>query len=196
MFKAFLFSVGFEHEIFEIEEAKINTKNLIIESKKLEHSVLCLGYSIIEKDSRRIKVREIKKLDIPDGPLLGKLQNNQPIVWKGKKILAKNTTYLVKGKKLAVVLDTVLCDNVNYIAKDADLLIIESSYLQDQFDKAQEYKHLTAQQAGIVASKNNVKSVVLIHLSQRYKTPEKILDEVKTVFDDSVVGYDLMKIKI
>ena len=196
MFKAFLFSIGFEHEIIEIEEEKILTKNLIIESKKLEHSVLCLGYTLTEKDSRRMKVREIKKLGIPEGPLLGKLQSNQSIEWKGKTVSPKDTTYLVKGKKLSIVLDTVLCDNVNYLAKDADLLIIESSYLEEQSEKAIEYKHMTAHQAGIVASKNNVKKVVLVHLSQRYKTPEKIFNEIKIVFENSVVGYDLMKIKI
>lgn len=197
MFKAFSFNLNFEHEIIEIKkDTIIDLKNILIDVKKLEHKVECLGYSLIEKDRRRIKTNVIKKLNIPDGPLLGKLQNNTSITWNNKIISPKDTTYVVKGKKIAIVLDTIHTNNVNLLAKDADVLICEASYTSELKSKADENMHLTAKDAGLIASRNNVKKLILTHLSQRYKTPETILDDVKIIFENSKIAYDFMKMKV
>ncbi len=196
MFKAFGFVLEFENEIIELDDAKIILKEIVVESKKLEHGLPCLGYSFKEKDRRRIKPAVIKKLGIPEGPLLGELQNNKSITWKGRKVFPKDTTYLVRGKKVSVVMDTLLCKNAYVLAKDADLLICESSYDSALQDKAKEYNHLTAKQAGLIASQSNVSRLVLTHLSQRYKTPETLLEDAKTVFENVEIAYDFMKLKV
>ena len=196
MFKAFSFNLDFEYSIKEIKDDKIELKELQVISKPLDHGVPCLGYSFIEKDRRRIKPAEIKKLGIPESPLLGNLQNNKSITWKGKKILPKDTTYVVKGKKISIVLDTLINKNAYALAKDADLLICESTYTSDLEEKAQEYKHMTAKQAAQLASQSNVKKLILTHVSQRHKTPEKILEEAKTIFDNVEVSFDFMKLKV
>ena len=124
MFKAFSFNINFEHEIFDIEEYDFKTKNLEIFVKPLDHGIPCLGYLIKEKDRRRLKISEIKKLNIPEGPLLGKLQDNKKIQFNNKTIDPKDVTYLVKGKKISIILDTLNCNNINKLSIDADLLII------------------------------------------------------------------------
>jgi len=196
MFEAFSFSLGFEIKITELENTVLEFKDLIIESKKLEHGVPCLGYSIKEKDRRRIKTTAIKKIGLPDGPLLGKLQNNQEVEWKGKKISPNNTTYVVPGKKVAIVLDTLLCNSAYSLAQDADLLISEAVYDSNLKQKAEEYKHLTAQQAAGIASKANVKKLILTHFSQRYKSTAELLEEAKSVFTNTFLAHDLMKVKL
>lgn len=196
MFKAFSFKLDFEYEIFDIEDTKIKLKEIVVVSKPLEHGLPCLGYSFIENDKRRIKPLEIKKLGIPDGPLLGELQNNMSIMWKGKKITPNDATYVVKGKKVSIVLDTEINKNAYLLAKDADLLICEATYTSDLEDKAKEYKHLTSKQAALLASQSNVDKLVLTHVSQRHKTPEIILEEAKNVFENVIVAYDFMKLKI
>ena len=55
---------------------------------------------------------------------------------------------------------------------------------------------MTAQEAAQVASQSNSQRLILTHLSQRYKTPDEILDEATTVFRESEVAYDLMKVKL
>ncbi len=197
MFKAFSFTLGFEHEIKEVGgDSSIDLKDLVVGFLPLEHSVPCLGYTISEKDSRRIRVPFIKKLGIPDGPLLGNLQENKEIVWKGKKISPVDATYVVKGKKVSIVLDTLLCNNAFLLAKDADLLISEAVYVDELYKKSEEYKHLTAKQAAELASKSNAKKLVLTHFSQRYKTSEQVLEEAKDVFSNVIAAHDFMKIKI
>jgi ribonuclease Z len=196
LFKAFSFYPEFDYIIKEVEEEKIKLKELIVNSLPLDHGVPCLGYSFIEKDKRKIKPLIIKKLGIPEGPLLGELQNNKPILWKGKKINPEDTTYLVKGKKITIILDTSINNNMYTLAKDADLLISEATYTSDLEEKASEYKHLTARQAAELASQTNVKKLVLTHLSQRHKTPEKILEDAKNIFENVEIAYDFMKLKV
>ncbi|MFH2021133.1 MAG: ribonuclease Z [archaeon] len=196
MFKAFGFYIGFEHEIIEIETSISTFRDVIVESLPLEHSIVCLGYSIKEIDRRRIRPAVIKKLGIPDGPLLGEIQDNKSINWKGKIITPEDASYVVKGKKIAIVLDTIVCNNAIKLANDADLLISEASYASDLENKAEDYKHLTAGQAAHIAHDANVKKLILTHLSQRYKSPVDILNDAKDIFSNVLVAYDFMKLKI
>jgi ribonuclease Z len=197
MFKAFSFRIDFEHSITEIaKEGRVETKDFVVEAKELEHAIPTLGYAFTEKDRRRIKVAYVKKLGIPEGPLLGELQNNKPVKWKGKAVLPKDATYIVKGKKIAIILDTLPTKNAYELARDADVLIAEAVYTSDIPDKAQEYKHMTARQAAQLASQSNAKKLIITHFSQRYKTTEQLLEEARTVFENTVASYDFLKVKI
>jgi ribonuclease Z len=197
MLKAFSFNVAFEYVVKEIkEQGEISLKDLIICAKELVHSVPCLGFSIREKEKRRIKVDYIKKLGIPEGPLLGELQDNKSIKWKDKLISPENATYLVTGRKVTFILDTVPCKNASELAKDSDLLVSEAVYTSELFDKAVEYKHMTCVQAAQLAAQSNVKKLVITHFSQRYKTAEPLLEDAKTVFSNTVAAFDFMKIRV
>ena len=75
MFRAFSFEDKIETRIHEITKKRFfESKGFFLETLPLEHSITTLGFSFIEKDRRRIKVNIVKKLGIPEGPLLGKLQ--------------------------------------------------------------------------------------------------------------------------
>jgi ribonuclease Z len=196
MFKAFSFTIQFEHEIVELSKSHIELKEVFIDSDELKHSIKTLGYCIREIDRRRIKLSYIKKLGIPQGPLLGELQNNKTIIWNNKKIHPSDATYIVKGKKLSIILDTLPCKEAYDLSQDADLLICEASYASDHLDKAEEYKHMTARQAGQLASQSNVRKLILTHFSQRYKTAADILDDAKEIFPNTLAAYDFMKQKL
>ena len=155
-----------------------------------------MGYNFIEKDKRNIDVKKIKKFGIPEGPLLGKLQEGKTIEFKGKKITPKETTYIVKGKKISLIADTAPCKNCYTLVKDSDLLICEATFTSKLEEKGEEYSHMTAKQAALIANKANVKQLLLNHLSARYKTPDEILEEAKTYFHNSKVAEDFMKIKL
>lgn len=196
LFDAFSLAFAFPYTIKEIKNTKLEFKDLVVMARVLEHSIPCLGYSFVEKDKRKIKINYVKKHGVPEGPLLGQLQENKKITWNNKVISPDKATYLVKGKKISVILDTVPCNNAYRLAKDADVLICEAVYSSDLLEKAQEYMHLTAEQAALLASQSNVKKLILTHFSQRYKTTEKILKEAKTIFKNTYVAHDLMKLKV
>ncbi|MBI2548876.1 ribonuclease Z [Candidatus Woesearchaeota archaeon] len=196
MFKAFLFDCKVALQVHEVNEGVIiEQDSFSVTALPLKHGIPCLGFRFIEADKRRIKVAAVRKLGIPDGPLLGKLQDNKSITWKGKTYSPEELTYLVPGKKIAFVIDTEYCANAITLAQDADLLICEASYTSNLEEKAKEYHHLTAKQAGLIANRANVKKLILTHFSQRYKTTQEIEEDARDVFTNVSCAYDFMKVK-
>jgi len=197
MFLAFSFKINFEHKINEVSETTtVSLKDMDIVATPLDHGVPCLGYSIKEKDTRKIRLPFVRKEGLPDGPLLGMLQENKEIVWKEKRISPSEATYLIKGKKVSIVLDTLPCNNAILLAEGSDILISESVYVEDLYNKAEEYKHMTARQAAMLASKSKSTRLILTHFSQRYKTTDSVLEEAQGIFSNVSVAHDFMKIKI
>ncbi len=182
--------------VHEVHEGVIyESEEYILTARKLKHSVPCFGYSFQEKDRRRILIAKAKKLGL-QGPILGNIQQGEDVMYKGTKIKADDLTYIVKGKKVSYIADTVSCNGANELAKDADLLISEGTHLSDIQEKTEKYMHLTVQQAALIASENNAQNLIITHLSQRYKSPTEILKEAKTYFDKVAVADDFMKVRV
>ncbi|MFT4297894.1 MAG: ribonuclease Z [Candidatus Woesearchaeota archaeon] len=167
-----------------------------LEAVALDHNLPALAYSFVEKDRRRIAVSKVKKAGLPEGPLIGKLQQGKNIVFNGKKYDSDDLTYIVKGKKLSFVLDTSYTKNIIDIAKNADLLLCEATYLDKHLEKGEQYKHLTVKQAAQIAHSSNVLKLVMTHFSQRYKDMTELEKEAKDIFPESYIGFDFMKFKI
>jgi len=176
--------VFFENEDFKLESAP------------MKHTTACVALAFIEKDKRRIRLDVTKKLGIPEGPLLGQLQKGKKIVWKGKEVTPEKTTRIEKGRKIAFITDTIMTENCINIAKNADLLICDSTFGSKLKEKAEEYGHLTALEAGLIASKAGVKKLVLTHFSARYKDTLELEEEARTVFDNAISAKDFMKINL
>jgi len=197
MFKAFSFEDKIETKIYEITKKRFfEGKDFFLEALPLEHGIITVGFSFIEKDKRRINIDTVRKIGIPDGPLLGKLQSGESIIFKGKKITPEQATYVVKGKKLSFIADTVPCNNALELAMNSDILVCEATYADNLEEKAAEYMHMTSKQAGLLANQAKAKKLILTHFSQRYKTMEEIEDDAKNVFSNTICAYDFMKIKI
>ncbi len=195
--KAYVFEDRFEIEINDVKKKVFfETKEFQLEALELDHTTPCLGYAIVEKDRRRIKMDEAKKLGIPEGPLIGKLSEGEKIKINGKTIKPDEVSFIEKGKKLAYVTDTGLCKNAVTISKNADLLICESTYDDDLLEKAEKYKHLTARQAAQIANQADVKKLCLTHFSQRYKQIDEISEHAKMVFHNTICADDFTKVRL
>lgn len=185
-----------EHEIHEVRSGIImEGKTFTIEAQPLKHTIPCLGYRFREKDKWRIQVAKTQKIGL-SGPLLGELQQGKDIIWSGKKIKVEDFTSVVSGKSISYVTDTALCNGITNLSKDADLLIIEGTLLDNLQANAEKSLHLTVKQAALIASENNIKKLVITHISQRYKTTIDIWEEARQYFDDVIIAEDFMKIKV
>jgi ribonuclease Z len=194
----FMFVESIKTEIHEIEDNGpfLETENFTIAAYKMKHMAPCLAYSFVENDKRKINLAYIKKQGLKPGPLLGELQLGKDVRFKNKIIKAKQATQIRKGKKISFMLDTSVNENCVKVAKDANLLISEATFLeQEHADKAKERGHLTAKQAATIAKKAKVKKLILTHISQRYaKNNQVILQEAKKTFKNSELAKDFMKI--
>jgi len=197
MFKAFVFDKQINVKIEDIEEGIFfQNKDYVLESRKLEHGIICLGYAFTEKDKRRIKIATIKKLKIPEGPLLGKLADNKSIVFNGKKITPDETTYIEKGKKICVISDTHPCNNCYTLAQDSDYLICEATYSSKLKDKSESYNHMTSKDAALIANKSNVSKLILTHFSARYKNTQELEEDAQNFFDNTIAAKDFLRLTL
>lgn len=195
MFGGIEFETKFNIKIHEVHDGVFfEDDDFLLESIPMKHPVPCVAFSFVEKDRRRIKVDVIKKLGIPEGPLLGDLQRGKSITHKGKKVSVDEVTTLVKGRKIVFMTDTLMNENCFKIADGADVLICDSTYSSKLKDKAAEHGHLTALEAAQIASKSGVKKLVLTHFSARYKNTLEVEEDARTAFDNVVSAYDFMKL--
>jgi ribonuclease Z len=198
MFKAF----EFDHSRIKINIKEINNgiffenDDFVLETLQLEHGIECLGYNFIEKDRRRIELKKAERYGLKEGPILGKLQDGKTITLNGKKIKPSDVSYIVEGKKVTFISDTLPCRNAYKLAEDADLLICEATYKSELEGKSEEYYHMTAKQAAAIANKENVKQLILTHISARYKDGKEVEEDAKDVFDNVKCAYDLMKVEL
>ncbi len=197
MFKAFEFYNEIDLEIIEYEEGIFFRNNdFSLTAHKLEHKVPTYGFELVEKDRRRIKLAAVKKLGIPEGPLLGKLQRGHNVEFKGKEVSFKDMTYIVKGKTIGIISDTRLCDSCFAIAKDKDIIICDSTFSKKDEQKAHDYFHMTSEQCANIAAQSGAKKLVLTHFSQRYKEINELLSDAQDIFPETVAAYDFMKLKV
>src|SRR3989338_3175801 len=197
MFEAFVFDKRLNFVVKEVKNGVFFENNEFqLEAYSLEHGIEILGYRFVEKDKRKIDMKKIKKFNIPDGPLIGKLQQNKSIEHNGKKIMPEEVAYIESGKKIAYITDTVLCDNCYKIADDADLLICEATYSSKLVGKSEEHGHMTAKQAAQIANKSNAKQLILIHFSARYKNTQELEEDARNIFDNVICANDFMKIEL
>jgi len=184
-------------KVNEISNHIINNSTFTIQSLPMQHNTPTNAYSITLKDKRRIYKNKLKKLKIPNSSLIKDLQLGRDIIFNNKKIKCKNLTYIEKGKKISIVLDTKMNPNIQKISKNSDLLIIESSFANEEKEKAEEYFHLTAKQSAEIAKKSKIKALILTHLSERYEhNPSIIEKEAKKVFKKTKLVNDLDKLII
>jgi ribonuclease Z len=102
---------------------------------------------------------------------------------------------LQKGVKLVVVGDAGRTDDLLEFCRDADALVIESTYTDEEAEMARIFSHLTARQGAELAVKAGVKKLILTHISRRYREKE-ILKEAQAIFPNTAVARDFDSFQI
>lgn len=166
-------------------------ESFIVESALLEHRIDSYGYRITEKD-RPGSLDQVKLAEygLKPGPLFGRLKRGETITLDdGRAVRPEDVLGAPKrGKVITILGDTRPCANVLPLAKQADVLVHEATFMDDLADTAHEYYHSTAKQAAEAARAADVGELIMTHFSSRYKDEEQLqplLDEAKAVFPNS-----------
>ncbi|MFF9115724.1 ribonuclease Z [Streptomyces massasporeus] len=139
------------------------TDGYTLEARKLSHPVESYGYRIVEPDGRRMLPERLAAHGIK-GPDVGRIQREGAL----GGVSLEDVSETRRGQRFAFVMDTRLCDGVYALAEGCDMLVIESTFLDEDEELAVEHGHLTAGQAARVARDGGVRHLVLTHFSQRY----------------------------
>lgn len=151
----------------------------------------CFGFAFEEKGRRPFLVEKAEALGVPAGPERKRLVQGQTITLTDERIVHPDDVLgeWMPGAKLVFVGDAGRTDNLVDEAQDADVLVIEATYLHQEADMAREFGHLTARQAAELARRAGVKQLILTHLSRRNRERD-VLDEAKAIFANTVVARD------
>jgi ribonuclease Z len=151
----------------------------------------CYGYLFEEKPRRPFLPERAEALGVPPGPWRRDLVSGKAVTLPdGRKVLPDEVLGLERpGTRLAHVGDTGRTDDLVQACQDVDALVIEATYLQEEFEMAEKFSHLTARQASELAVRAGIKNLILTHISRRYRDWE-VLAEARQIMPNAVVARD------
>ena len=160
------------HEFDESSLGKIlETDKFIVYAEKLAHTIFCMGYRVVQKDLEgTLDAERLKAAGVNFGPLFGKIKSGQDIVLEdGRTIYAKDYISAPKpGKIITIIGDTRKTPASERLAKNADVLVHESTYGKGDEKIARNHGHSTNMQAAQVAKNAGVEKLLLNHVSARF----------------------------
>ncbi|MFE2070813.1 ribonuclease Z [Streptomyces sp. NPDC059467] len=164
-----------------------------LDARKLSHPVESYGYRLVEPDGRRMLPERLAAHGIT-GPDVGRIQRAGVL----GDVTLDEVSEVRRGQRFAFVMDTRLCDGVHALAEGCDLLVIESTFLDEDAGLAEEHGHLTAGQAAAVARDAGVRHLVLTHFSQRYLEPEEFERQARAAGYEGelTVARDLLRVPV
>ena len=172
-------------------EEEIRLNGYVINAYRVNHGILCYGYSVRIERAGKFDAEKARELGIPI--------NRWNVLQKGNTVEAEGMTYTPdmvmgpprKGIKVTYCTDSRPTDTIARYAEDADLFICEGMYGEpDKISKAKEYKHMTMYEAASIAAKAKVKEMWLTHYSPSMAHPEEFMDKVRDIFQASVASKD------
>ena len=169
------------------------TERFTLSAARLSHPVEAYGYRLDEPDGRRMLPDLLAARGI-QGPDIGRLQKEGTLGGVSLEEVSERRP----GQSFAFVMDTRLCPAVPALARGCDLLVIESTFADEDARLAEEYGHLTAGQAGRVAAEAGVRHLVLTHFSQRYPDPDLFGRQARAAgfTGELTVAEDLMRVPV
>ncbi|MFD7563753.1 ribonuclease Z [Streptomyces tendae] len=164
-----------------------------LDARRLSHPVESYGYRLTEPDGRRMLPDRLAAHGIK-GPDVGRIQRDGSL----HGVPLDEVSEVRRGQRFAFVMDTRLCEGVHALAEGCDLLVIESTFLDEDENLATDHGHLTAGQAARVARDAGVRHLVLTHFSQRYSDPEEFERQARAAgyAGELTVARDLTRVPV
>jgi ribonuclease Z len=186
--------VGFELDLIELEPGDVLERDgYRIAPVPVRHRGASFGYAVFEDERPGVfDTVAATTLGLVPGPEFGRLQRGETV--KGitpEQVLGPPRP----GRKIVISGDTTPCEALALAAHQADLLIHEATFAEEDRERAAETGHSTAAQAATLALEAEVGTLAVTHLSARH--PAAVLrDEARAIFPDTVLPRDFDSIEI
>jgi len=192
----------FPVEINEVDAGTpIKRKDYAIRPFAVQHGPgPALGFALVEDDRKgRFDPDRARELGIPEGPMWGRIHKGESVTLPNGDVVKPSE--LVgpprPGRKVVITGDTSPCDATVEAARDADLLVHEATFGDEEAERAGETGHSTAREAAIIARRANCRRLVLTHFSARYSRDTMELEaQAKAEFAGVTIGKDGMELEV
>jgi len=191
------YSLNFNIKITELDYGKTyDLGKFLLRTLKSDHPVPAISYSIEEKDAYKIDRNLVDKINFPVNKLealrsLGRLEINNKI-FKIEDV----SLGIKKGRKIVYSGDTRPLNSMVEFAKNADVLIHDSTMDSSMEPMVNEYGHTSSRQAAEIAREANVKKLYLFHYSARYNDLKILLNDALSVFPRTYLSTELMDVDV
>ena len=170
----------------------------------LRHRLQSFGYRAQERDrTGRFDVERAAALGIPAGPLYGRLKRGETVTlpdgrtFDGRALCGPD----IRGRSVVYCTDTTYCENSVELARGADLLIHEATFVEEDAALARQSTHSTASDAARVARQAGARRLAVTHVSPRYAPGNPVelptlLRQARAVFPATTLAEDFMTIEV
>lgn len=181
-------------EIVELEAGEsVRRDGYAVTAFSVRHRSPAFGYALVEEERPgRFDEARATELGVAPGPDFGRLQRGEAV---GDVTPAQVLGEARQGRKVVLSGDTAPCEALAVAAYEADLLVCESTFAEEEAERAVQTGHSTAAQAAGLARDAKVRMLALVHVSTRYGGRE-IREEARAVFGPAVVPRDFDQVDI
>jgi ribonuclease Z len=198
VFSPFLGRLRYVLELIELKPGEaVERDEYEVRAFEAAHGSRANGYSLVEYERPgRFDPEAAAAAGVPEGPAYAALQRGETVEGdKGPvapdRVMGPNRP----GRTIVITGDTAPSPATVSAAADADLLVHDASFAEEEAQRATETGHSTLGQAAAVAAEAHVKLLALVHISSRYHVG-KVLEEAQKVFEPVVAPKDFDVIEL
>jgi ribonuclease Z len=173
--------LGFPVELVELEaNDELDREGYRIAAYSTDHVPGSLGYAVVEDTRPGVFDPTLAEaLGVAPGPDFGRLQRGETVDGvQPDQVMGEAR----RGRKLVITGDTAPCPMTRLVAWEADLLVHEATFLDEEAQRADETRHSTARGAAALAAEAEVRLLALTHVSPRYGGRE-LRDEARAAVE-------------
>ena len=188
----------FDLELVELEPGEaLPRAGYEIQPFEAAHGTRANGYALVEDERPgRFDLETAKALGVPEGPAFAALQRGEEVEGAGGPVRAEQVVGAGRpGRTVVLTGDTAPSPTTVAAAADAELLIHDASFAEEDVQRAAETGHSTVGQAAAVGREAHVKLLALVHISSRYHVG-KVLEEAQDIYEPTVAPKDFDVIDI
>lgn len=184
---SFDFEVAFHAVDTSKQQVIYEDRSLTVESIPLDHRIPCCGYLFKEKATLpHIKRDMIDFYQIPTSQINNIKAGADWTTADGEVVANSRLVEAAEApRSYAYCSDTRYIPTLHERIKGVTALYHESTYGEDNLQRAEKYFHSTARQAAMVARDAQAGQLLLGHFSSRYEDENVLLQEAKAVFENT-----------
>lgn len=190
------YKVIFHHINPRRHEVIYEDNTLTVTTLPLKHHVPTCGFLFEEKSrGRHINQAQMERYKVPLCAIPTLKEGGDYITETGEVISnAELTTPPSKTFRYAYCSDTAFKPSLAAQIEGVDCLYHEATYTEAFADRAKATQHSTAKQAAIIAQTAHVGRLILGHFSARVHNHDEILNEAKSVFENTTLAEERTEI--
>jgi ribonuclease Z len=165
----------------------------VIAAIRVRHKGDCYGYALAEQTrAGHLDPQLAERLGVTPGPDFGRLQRGETV---GGVTPEQVLGPARPGRKIVISGDTAPCEALAVAAHEADVLVHEATFAEEELERARQTLHSTARQAGEAAAAAQARMLALTHISSRYPGRE-LREQARAVFAETEAPRDFDTIEI